>query len=92
MEPTPMTNGLKPIEPVVVPTLGTATQLYVQANSFSASAINCTLYYYLADANGMQLLQGNVQMTDEQFATWGTDNSVLYEIVASEKGLVLIVE
>jgi hypothetical protein len=40
----------------------------------------------------MQLLQGNVQMTDEQFATWGTDNSVLYEIVADEKGLVLIEE
>ena len=88
--PTPMTSGLKPIEPVVIPTLGTATQLYVQANSFSADAVNCILYYYLADANGMNLVQGNVFMTDEQFATWGTDNSVLYQIVADEKGLVLL--
>ena len=86
----PMTMGLQPIEPVVVPTFGTATQLYVQANSFSASATNCVLYYYLADANGVQFLQGTVSMTDEQFATWGTDNSVLYQIVADEKGLVLI--
>jgi hypothetical protein len=85
-----MTNGLKPIDPVVVPTLGTATQLYVQANSFSASATNCTLYYYLADEDGMSLIQGNLQMTDEQFATWGTDNDVLYQIVADEKGLVLL--
>jgi len=85
-----MTNGLKPIEPVVVPTLGTATQLYVQANSFSASAVSCSLYYYLADAMNMQLLQGNVQMTEEQFATWGIDNQVLYTIVADEKGLILI--
>lgn len=88
--PTPMIMGLRPIEPVVIPTLGTATQLFVQANSFSASAVNCTLYYYLADDNGLQFIQGNVQMTDEQFASWGTDNSVLYQIVADEKGLILI--
>lgn len=87
---TMLISGLKPIEPVVVPTLGTATQLYVQANSFTADALNCTLYYYLADDNNIQLIQGNVQMTDEQFATWGTDNSVLYTIVADEKGLVLL--
>jgi hypothetical protein len=87
---TMLVSGLKPIEPVVVPTLGTATQLYVQANSFTADATNCTLYYYLADANNMQLIQGNLQMTDEQFANWGTDNSVLYTIVADEKGLVLL--
>ena len=91
MEPTPSpTMYLQPIEPVVIPTMGTATQLYVQANSFSASAVNCLLSYYLADANGIMLLNGQLQMTDEQFATWGTDNSVLYTIVADEKGLVLV--
>lgn len=86
----PMTMALQPIEPVVIPTMGTATQLYVQANTFSASATNCTLTYYLADETGVLLLQGNVVMTDEQFASWGTDNSVLYQIVAQEKGLTLI--
>ena len=85
-----MITGLKPIEPVTIPTSGVATQLYVQANSFSASATNCILYYYLADENCMQLIQGNLQMTDEQFATWGTDNQVLYQIVADEKGLILL--
>lgn len=87
---TTSTNGLVPIEPVTIPTSGVATQLYVQANSFPASATNCSLYYYLADDNNMQLIQGSVLMTDEQFATWGTDNSVLYTIVADEKGLVLL--
>lgn len=87
---TLLTNGLKPIEPVTIPTSGVATQLYVQANSFAADALNCTLYYYLADEFNMQLIQGNVQMTDEQFATWGTDNQVLYQIVADEKGLILL--
>ena len=85
-----MITGLKPIEPVTIPTSGVATQLYVQANSFAADAKNCTLYYYLADENCMQLIQGTVQMTDEQFATWGTDNDVLYQIVADEKGLILL--
>jgi len=87
---TPTVSGLKPIEPVVIPTLGTATQLYVQANSFAADAVNCILYYYLADDKNINLVQGYLQMTDEQFATWGTDNSVLYTIVADEKGLVLL--
>lgn len=81
---------LRPIEPVVIPTQGTATQLYVQANAFSAAAVTCMLYYYLADAEGARLVEGNLQMTEEQFASWGTNNDVLYEIVASEKGLVLI--
>jgi len=83
-------NELKPIEPVVIPTSGTATQLYVQANSFSASATNCMLYYYLADELGVMLIQGNLQMTEEQFASWGADNQVLYDIVTLEKGLVLL--
>lgn len=83
-------NELKPIEPVVIPTMGTATQLYVQANSFSASATTCMLYYYLANEIGSKLIDGNLEMTAEQFASWGTDNQVLYDIVADEKGLVLI--
>lgn len=87
---TMLVSGLKPIEPVTIPTSGIATQLYVQANSFTADAKNCTLYYYLADDNNMQLIQGYVQMTDEQFANWGTDNDVLYTIVADEKGLILL--
>lgn len=85
-------NQLKPIEPVIVPTLGTATQLYVQANSFSASATTCMLYYYLASEVGTKLIEGNLEMTPEQFASWGTNNQVLYEIVAEEKGLVLVPE
>lgn len=85
-------NELKPIEPVVIPTSGTATQLYVQANSFSAAATSCVLYYYLADEFGVMLIQGNLQITEEQFATWGADNQVLYDIVATEKGLVLITQ
>lgn len=86
----PMTMAFQPIEPVVIPTMGTATQLYVQADTFSAAATNCGLSYYLADETGVLLLQGTVIMTDEQFATWGTDNYVLYTIVADDTGLILI--
>lgn len=85
-------NELKPIEPVVIPTSGTATQLYVQANSFSAAATTCALYYYLADEFGLMLIQGNLQMTEEQFASWGADNNVLFDIVATEKGLTIIIQ
>ncbi len=83
-------DQFKPIEPVVIPTVGTATQLFVQANSFSATATTCTLYYFLADENGGALLSGNLEMTEEQFANWGVDNSILFDIVAEAKGLVII--
>jgi hypothetical protein len=85
-------NELKPIEPVIIPTSGTATQLYVQANSFSAAATTCALYYYLADEFGVMLIQGNLQMTEEQFTTWGADNNVLFDIVATEKVLTIIIQ
>lgn len=85
-------SELKPIEPVIIPTSGTATQLYVQANSFSATATTCVLYYYLADEFGVMLIQGNLQMTEEQFASWGADNNVLFDIVATEKGLTIIIQ
>ena len=86
----PMEIGYKPIEPINIPTCGVASQLYVQANTFAADALNCTLHYYLADESGLILIQGDVQMTNEQFAEWGTDNAILYQIVADDKGLILL--
>lgn len=93
IQPVPVQQlnpGLKEIEEIVIATIGTAKYIYVQANSFSAAATSCTLYYYFADATGLKLLEGNLQMTEEQFALWGSTNDILYEVVAEAKGVVLV--
>jgi len=78
------------IEPLVIPTKGTATELYVQANSFAANATTATLYWQLRSEEGQSLLDGNYTMTPEQFAAWGEDNSYLNGIVADAIGVEII--
>ena len=78
------------IKPLQIPTKGTGTQLYVQANSFPANAKTTMLYWYIANEDGVNLLDGNLQMTEEQFAAWGEDNNYLNEIVADALNLEIV--
>lgn len=80
------------IKPLAIPTKGEGTQLYVQANSFPTSATTATLYWSILSETGAQLLDGNLQMTEEQFAGWGEDNNYLNEIVADALNLEIITE
>ena len=89
MTTTPI-NGVA-IEPVVFPlNEGTATRLTVLVLNFETSATTCTTYYQLLTEEGVQLRQGNYTLTEEQFATWGTDNSVVDNYVAEYLGVVII--
>jgi hypothetical protein len=87
---TPQVQGVA-IEPVVFPlNEGTATRLTVLVLNFETSATTCTTYYQLLTEEGVQLRQGNYTLTEEQFATWGTDNSVVDNYVAEYLGVVII--
>ena len=89
METTP-TNGVA-IQPIVYPlNEGTATRLTVLVLNFETTATTCTTYWQLLTEDGKQLSQGNYTLTEEQFAEWGTDNSVVNEYVAEAIGVVLI--
>jgi hypothetical protein len=84
-------QGGEAIEPVVFPlNEGTATRLTVLVLNFETSATTCTTYYQLLTEEGVQLRQGNYTLTEEQFATWGTDNSVVDNYVAEYLGVVII--
>lgn len=80
------------IQPVIFPIIGTATKLSVLILNFSTSALNATTYYQLFTDDGVQCLQGNYQLTDEEFAAWGQDNSYIDDIVANHLGVVIINE
>lgn len=90
MTETTPTQGIA-IEPVVYPlNEGTATRMTVLVLNFSTEATTCTTYWQLLTEEGKQLSQGNYTLTEEQFATWGTDNSVVNEYVADAIGVTIL--
>jgi len=89
MTTTP-TNGIA-IEPVPfqVPQ-GVATRMTVKVLEFETDATTAGTYWRLLTEEGEQLQQGNYYMTEEQFLTWGTDNSVVNQYVAEAIGVTII--
>jgi len=79
------------IEPIVYPlNEGTATILTVLVEAFMTDATTASTYYRLLTQEGKILMDGRYQMTEEQFAEWGQDNSVVNEYVAAAIGVTLI--
>jgi hypothetical protein len=90
MENTTQPQGVA-IEPIVYPlNEGTATQMSVLVLNFTTEATTCTTYWQLLTEDNKQLAQGNYTLTEEEFATWGTDNNVVNEYVANAIGVTLI--
>ena len=87
---TTTTQGVA-IEPIVYPlNEGTATRMAVLVLNFATDATTATTYWQLLTEDGKQLAQGNYTMTEEEFAQWGTDNSVVNEYVANAIGVTII--
>ena len=78
------------IEPLNIPTKGIASQMSVLVLNFATNATTAQTYWQLYDEQGTPLLDGNYTMTEEQFATWGTDNNVVNEYVADAIGVTII--
>lgn len=80
------------ISPVIFPIVGTATKLDVTVLGFKTSATSCNTYYQLTTDDGVQCIQGNYNLTNEQFAAWGIDSSVVDDYVAEFLGVQIIGE
>lgn len=85
------------IEPVVFPIKGTATELEVRVNSFSMEANTADFHYRLTTSGDLQKLlpkklidEGNLSMTESEFAQWGADNNYCIQWAANKLGLTLI--
>lgn len=85
------------IEPVVFPIKGTATNLDLKVLGFSMDAKTATFHYRLTSDGDLQLLksptvidEGNLTMTNEEFAQWGSDNNYCLQWAANKLGLTLI--
>ena len=75
------------LKPSKVGVLGTITQIDVLILPFQTDAVTCSTYYKLCDKDGKMVAEGNLSLTEEQFANWGTDNSYVSDIVINELGL-----
>lgn len=85
------TTAGTPIQPVQFPlNQGAATLLTVLVEAFMTNATTASTYYQLLTENGKMLQDGRYQMTEEQFAEWGRDNSVVDDYVAEYLGVTII--
>lgn len=80
------------IQPVTFPIVGEAVTLEVTVAAFKTNATTAGTYYELKKADGTNVIVGNYQMTEEEFAAWGQDNSVVEEYVADALGLTIVTE
>lgn len=81
------------IQPIEFPLEGIATTLEVTVLSFTTNATTTDTYNRLLTDEGKEVIPGwNYRMTEEQFAAWGQDNSVVDDYVAADKGLIIIGE
>ncbi len=87
---TQPTQGVA-IEPIVYPlNAGTATQMSVLVLNFTTEATTCTTYWQLLTEDGKVVADDNYNLTEEEFAAWGTDNNVVNEYVAAAIGVTII--
>jgi hypothetical protein len=80
-----MTN----IQPVDFPIVGTAVKLSVLVMNFQTDADTTGTYYQLLTEDNKVCLSGNYDLTPEQFAAWGQDNSVVDGYVAEFLGVTI---
>lgn len=81
------------IQPVEIPFEGVATTLEVTVLSFTTNATTAGTWNRLLTDDGKEVIPAwNYQMSEEQFAAWGQDNSVVDDYVSADKGLVIIAD
>jgi hypothetical protein len=84
------------ITPITIPTKGIATNLNLVVLNFSMEDTTATFYYTLTkdfnygENSNNVLLEGNIQMTEEEFSQWGTDNNYCLLWAANKLGLTII--
>jgi hypothetical protein len=78
------------IDPIVFPLVGTATKLEVTVLGFPTNALTCRTQFMLKTEDDVQCYYGDYELTEEQFAAWGQDNSVVDGYVANYLGVVIV--
>jgi hypothetical protein len=78
------------IQPLTIAIKGIATQMNVLVLNFATNATTAVTYWQLFSEDNESLLDGNYTLTEEEFATWGQDNTFVNECVAEAIGVIII--
>jgi hypothetical protein len=78
------------IQPVIFPIVGTATKLTVTVLGFATNAKSCGTYYALLTDANVKIIEGNYQLTEAEFASWGIDNNYINKVVADFLNVTII--
>jgi hypothetical protein len=75
------------ITPITFPILGLATKLDLIVLNFSMAATTADFYYCLYSEDDKKITDGNISMTESEFAQWGADNSYCISWACQKLGL-----
>jgi hypothetical protein len=79
------------IQPINVPHVGVGTTLEVTVLPFKTSDVTAQTYNRILSDEGVEVVPGwNYTLSEDEYADWGEDNSVVDDYVATAKGLVIV--
>jgi len=79
------------IQPIDVPHVGIGTTLEVTILPFKTSDSTAQTYNRILSDEGVEVVPGwNYTLSEDEYADWGEDNSVVDDYVAAAKGLVIV--
>ena len=83
---------MKEIEPIDVWQNGTTkTAVKLQAQGTSVTLGNSASFYWqLLTEENYQVANGNLGISGEQYAAWGSDDDYVYTIIAEDLNLVIV--
>ena len=74
----PITLGLPPQE---------ATKIIIRPLINSTTDLTCNTYYEVLSENGQTLANGNIPLSEEEYSSWGEDNTYLDNLMLEKLGL-----
>ncbi len=69
-----------------------ATELIVHINGFSTEDKTAQLYWQVKSKERVKLAEGYVSLTEEEFTSWGFDNTYVEDLVLTKLNLVRSLE
>jgi hypothetical protein len=79
------------IKPIAFPfNQGTATQIILTFRNFTTTDPTCVVHYQILTDDKTVLLTGDYELTEQQYAQWGTDNTFVEQCVATYLGVTII--
>lgn len=83
---------MKQIEPIDVwqnGTTKTAVKLQAQGTSVTLGQA-ASFFWQLLTVEGHQVANGNLSISNSQYAAWGADDNYVYTIIAEDLNLVIV--